>query len=1120
MRIHILRDSILTPTKDAFSLTETGQCTLAGEFGACNRGVLKLELRRRANVVTTEPRGFPVYQIHSKSSLKAALLLGAATATAISLTNSAVAADQPVETVVVTGSLIPTPNATSNSPIQTVGAEQIDLSGHPNVEQILNTLPQVVPGLGMTSNNPGGGEATVDLRGLSPNRNLVLVDGRRAMPTQLTGEVDINTIPAALIDHVDVVTGGGSATYGSDAISGVVNFVLKKDFEGFQASARFGEDLMNGDAQEKELNLTMGVNTADGKGNVTMFAEFYKRDRVLQTNNKYSLDFGNGSATSPNGRADGSQGLPSIAKLGGAGCGGSTSIYAFSAATGNPHGFCNHLQPTSDSKANALFATHAAGKSLAANGDRFNFAPLNDLIIPATRHNLAALGHYDIFPGIEAFASFHFTNVQDSNQLAPTPVTNLPAPLGFHIQPKAACAGIGTVPGNGVPGCDPALTGPGDYALFLSNPDSLNGVGTTAFITPAFQADIDARTPQCNPNIPTAGACINSAYAPIAFRIRTLQLGPRIANFTTNHYQMTGGLRGPMPFFPGWDWEAYYDFGHADFTQLQDHNVLQSHLDQALLGCPTGSAVGCAPIDVFGGFNLNKWNLANGGVPFSGADQAANPGQPAISNSAAKFIDYSTHTFDDYSRQLFHFGTHGNIGDYWGAGPISLAFGGEWRRDEGHFNPDSASQAFDIQGFTPALKTGGSFDVWEIFGETRVPIITDAPFAKELTVDAGFRFSRYSNSGDADTWKAGAEWQPIDDLRARVMWQRALRSPNIFELFNGGTQGFPGFADPCATSGAAASAPLAAFCTAQFKQGVNGNPTGQPWSNAYKAVNPQSEEVTFGNQNLKPETANTFTAGVVVTPTFLPDVTASVDFWRISVDHFIGTTGVNTVEGQCQARFAAVGPAAFVNFATIGQTTAASPCAFIARQADGEAVFDVPVINQGGTLSTSGVDLQLGVTHEVADLLEQDGDWGALDLNVAVELLTKFLSSTGSSFKGKTDSTSPADFTLGETRPNYKFNVRLGYTLGDWRAVVTWNELGRVIDVSTGKGFNVRPYDKFDLAIRWNITDKYSADLIVNNVFNVNPPLGPYSLAGAINTFNDSYDVLGTQGFIGLTAKL
>jgi outer membrane receptor protein involved in Fe transport len=260
--------------------------------------------------------------------------------------------------------------------------------------------------------------------------------------------------------------------------------------------------------------------------------------------------------------------------------------------------------------------------------------------------------------------------------------------------------------------------------------------------------------------------------------------------------------------------------------------------------------------------------------------------------------------------------------------------------------------------------------------------------------------------------------------------------------------------------------------------------------------------------------------GAVATPTFLPDVTASLDFWRISIDHFIGPTGVPVVEAQCQAAFAAQGVAAFVPFATLGQITAASPCAFVTRQADGELIFNVPSINQPGTLSTSGIDLQVSAQHEVADLLGESGDWGALDLNLAVEWLTEFQSNSGTSFKGKIDISSPADFSTADLRPNYRFTTRFGYTYGDWRGVLTWTESGRVIDDATGRGVDVRPYDKVDLAIKWNITDQYSADFIVNNLFNVDPPLGPYSLAAGINTFAEAYDVLGTQIFIGLTAKL
>jgi outer membrane receptor protein involved in Fe transport len=1016
----------------------------------------------------------------------------------------------PVETVVVTGTLIPTPNATSNSPIQTVSSEAIDLSGHPNVEQVINQLPQVVPGLGSFSNNPGGGEAVVDLRGLSPNRNLVLVDGRRAMPTQLTGEVDLNTIPASLIDHVDVVTGGGSATYGSDAISGVVNFVLKRDFEGFEGQVRYGQEVSNSFAPEKEINLTMGVNSGDGKANVTIFAEYYKRNGVLQGEDpRFLLDFGTGSATSDAGRVDASQGFPKLNRGGfgtGGPCDGTSSTYAF-LTTGNPEGFCNVLAPSASAEANLLAQTKGVD-TLDPAGNRFNFAPYNNLVDPLTRHSIAGMGHYDIFPGIEAFAAFHYTNVQDNNQLAPTPVTNLPAPLGFVVTPKAACAGIGTSPGNGVVGCDPSLTAAGAYNAFLLNPSAPGGIGTTAFITPTFQKDIDLRSVAINP---ATGKPFG--YTPFAVRIRTLQLGPRIANFNTSSYQMTGGLRGTLPFVDGWDWEAYYDFGRSDFSQLQQHNVLQSHLNQALLGCPPGSANGCAPIDIFGAEQLNSWNLANGGVNFNAAQQLANPTQPQISNSAAHFIDYSTHTFNDFERQVFHFGTHGNIGNYWGAGPIGLAFGGEWRKDAGAFNPDAASQAFDIQGFTPALQTAGSYNVWEVFGEARVPILSDMPFAEYVGLDAGVRFSRYSNAGDATTWKIGGEWQPFDDIRFRAMWQRALRAPNINDLFNGGTQGFPAIADPCA--GAKNGALNAAFCTAQFAAAGSA-----PFVAPYAQVNGQSEAITYGNPTLKPETSNSMIVGAVMTPTFLPDVTASLDFWRISIDKFIGPTGVGVVEAQCHAAFNAVGAAAFVPFATLGQVTGASPCAFVTRQADGELIFNVPSINQPGTLATSGLDLQVSAQHEVSDLLGESGDWGALDLNLAVEWLTEFRSNSGTSFKGQIDISSPAVFSTADMRPNYRFTTRLGYTYGDWRGVLTWEEIGTVVDNATGFGVNVRPYDKVDLAIKWNITDQYSADFIVNNLFNVDPPLGPYSLAAGINTFAETYDVLGTQMFIGLTAKL
>jgi outer membrane receptor protein involved in Fe transport len=361
------------------------------------------------------------------------------------------------------------------------------------------------------------------------------------------------------------------------------------------------------------------------------------------------------------------------------------------------------------------------------------------------------------------------------------------------------------------------------------------------------------------------------------------------------------------------------------------------------------------------------------------------------------------------------------------------------------------------------------------------------------------------------------------------MWQRALRAPNINELFNGGAQGFPGFTDICAGT---PGGNLLAFCKAQFTAAG----AAFPASGSYTQVNPQSEEVTYGNPNLRPEVSNTFTVGAVITPSFLPNVTLSADFWRLAVKNFISPTAAAVIENQCFNDFVASGnnPATFGTFATLGQTTAPNRCSFVSRQQDGELIFNVPFSNQGGGLATSGIDLQATVTHDVADLLDQSGDWGALDLNVAAQFLTEFVNVTGSGsvskYKGLIDPSSPAVFATPDARPNYKFTTRLGYTLGEWRGVVTWSEDGGLRDCFTRRGpntngcaahaTNVRPYDRVDLAIRWNFADKYSADLVVDNLFNTNPPLGPYSRIGGINTLAETYDVLGTQAFIGLTAKL
>lgn len=996
-----------------------------------------------------------MFQIQSKNSLRAALLLGASAS--IGLIAPAHAADSQIETVVVTGSLIPQPNATSNSPIQTVSAEAIDLSGHPNVEQVLNQMPQVVPSYGQNSNNPGLGLATVNLRGLNPIRTLVLVDGRRAMPTVIfpTELVDTNTIPASLVDHVDVVSGGGSATYGSDAIAGVVNFVLKKDFEGLEAQARYGQEIAHSFAPEKDLNFTLGVNSGDGKANVTIYGEFYKRSGVLQGQDpRFAIDNFGGSSTPPSGRVEGGQGFPNLPTQ--AGCTAAATLtsssggtYAFNTA-GNPVEFCNKLPATSNAKANAFASKF---ETLLPAGNRYNFAPVNELVTPTTRHNLTGMGHYDIFPGVEAFAEFSYTNNVTPIQLAPTPITD-GAAIHFVVTPNPAAVGVGSAPGT------PTFGTP----------------GFTSYISPAFQHEIDLRATTINPATGTP-----YGYTPFVVRWRSAQVGARLDTFTTNSYTGTIGLRGTLPFVNGWDWEAYYMQGAASQDSIAQNNVLASHLAQAMLSCPTGSGKGCVPIDIFGAGNLT----------------------PAM----ISFIGARTNDQNTFNREMAHAETHGNVGDYWGAGPISLALGAEWRKDGGTFTPDQAKQNFDILGFNPSRATAGSFNLWELFTEVRVPILSDMPFAEYVGFDGGARFSRYSGAGDVTTWKAGGEWQPIDDLRFRAMWQRAVRAPNINELFNGGSDGFPAVKDRCqGATGAVATA-----CANQFAAvGVAYNPA------TFTQSNPQEEAVAFGNPNLTPEKSNIYTLGAVITPTFLPDVTFSADFWRISINNFIGAafgsaqnvldTCLNANNGTGTRPFQELDPA-FGN-----------ACDLVTRTGSGDLLFSIPGENVNlGDLKTSGLDLQLNAQHELADLLGQSGDWGALDFSGTVSFLTEYSDPIAGDLKGAVDSSGIASSAGSSLRPNYRFTNRFGYTLADWRVVLTWYESGPIKHNAINP---IATYNKFDLAVRWNITDQYAADLIVNNLFNAGAPLGRFSAQNQINTFPNDYDVMGTQMMIGLTAKL
>lgn len=303
------------------------------------------------------------------------------------------------QTVLVTGSRIAKQDFVSNSPISTVDAATFELTGAINTEDVLNTLPQTIPGFDRTSNNPGGGFATVDLRGLGSSRTLVLVDGKRFVPTTSAGVVDLNNIPASMIERVEVITGGASAVYGSDAISGVVNFILKDDFEGFEANLGYESTFEFGDAQFYTGDVTIGANFDGGRGNVTMNIGYTYREEVFQGDRDFS------SVALGDGDDDfvefGSSGVPA---------GHSFDDFTF------PDGTTGQAIFSDDTPGGVrLWINSGPGN------DRYNYAPVNYLQLPQERYNATTTARYEINDTTEVYGRFTAAFNQVPQQLAPTP---------------------------------------------------------------------------------------------------------------------------------------------------------------------------------------------------------------------------------------------------------------------------------------------------------------------------------------------------------------------------------------------------------------------------------------------------------------------------------------------------------------------------------------------------------------------------------------------------------------------------------------------------------------------------------------------------------------------------
>ncbi len=758
----------------------------------------------------------------------------------VALAQDAEEAQARQETVIVTGSRINNSNLTSSSPITNVGAADLTLSNTVNAEQFLNQLPQVIPGFDSTSNNPGIGEATVDLRGLGANRSLVLVNGRRYVTSnQNPGAVDLNTIPAALVERVDILTGGASAIYGSDAMAGVVNFIMKDDFEGVEASAGY-EISEEGDGAIYTAALTLGGNFDNDRGNAVLSIEYTEREAVFQGDRSESaitladagaVDglVGTGSVNIPSTFViDSSVNYTDILGID-LPCSTEGTTEALDDDE-NPLGYC-----TTDSLG-FIFNPDGAGIlpfiNSGDNTNRYNYAPNNYLQIPQERYSIYGNVSYDLTSDIEAYLQTVFVTSQTEQILAPTPVfteltVNLDNPfLADDPQALAALTAISN-----------AQTTTNEDGDVVPNPDSDgNGVADATF---------------------SAGR-------------RFLETGGRLSDIRNDSFQINGGLRGDLN--ESWDWDVFASFGQAETAISQTGNISES----AYL-----AAVADGTANIFDENGLSQEVID--AISVTGI----------IVGQTEQFVLSATASGDLAGLTSPGANT-----------PVSVAVGAEYREeslstrgaglgdDVRGFNeaPDTFG-SFDVAELFAEVNA----PLIEDAAFAKEVTFTGAYRLSDYSTNG---------VGEVSSYAAGLSWTPIEGLRLRGQYQEAVRAPNIGELFQPLVNGFPNIADPCSGGSnggfddlsAADQAAATANCenNSVVAARVPANATGSSLQ-----VNSQIEGLFGGNPELGEETAKTVTLGFIWEPVFVDNLAITVDYFDIQIDDVIASVPSQTIFDLC-----------------------------------------------------------------------------------------------------------------------------------------------------------------------------------------------------------------------------
>lgn len=935
--------------------------------------------------------------------------------------------------LVVTGTRIRRPDLASNSPLTTVNAQELTLQGANNVENVLARLPQFTADANENVSNGSGGTANVNLRNLGSNRVLVLVNGQRLLPTQA---VDLNFIPSAIVERVDVVTGGASAVYGSDALSGVTNFILRDRLDGVRLDVQssiadhtndneFVRSIIGArgyakaprrvhDGGKQDVNAAVGKTFLDGRLNITAFGGYRHTDPVLQATRDVSACALNSASTTFT-------------------CGGSSNT---------PYGT---FTPLAGPNAGVRLTNSIDGTKTwvpyVGSVYAYNYAPLNYIQRSDDRYNAGAFVHLKIAPVAEIYGSFMYMKDRTFSQVAPS-----------------------------------ALYFGQTYAVTCNNPL--------------------ASASQLQALCGAAAGTATTQNTLIGYRLSGTGALPRRDDLRHEYYRSMVGVRGDLGSGFSYDVSVLRSSAHYDETYLNDVSVAKAQ--RALLAVPNGSG-GAVCQSVLNGTDPNC-------VPVN-VFQAN-----AITSAAANYLYAPKSTRGRYGLNVISGSITGDLGKIGITSPfahdgVGLVLGGEHRRETLLFTGDALALESGTQN------SDGIITVNEGFGEIEVPLVQDKPFFRSLTLNGGFRYSGYKNRQDstgfnssynAFTYKGEVSWQVVEPLRLRASYNRAIRAPNISELFSNLSLGNVNAKDPCAGANPTASlsaCQLTGVTAAQY--------------NSRLIIECPADQCTGqfgGNRNLKPEKADTYTIGAIFAPHGGRDVSLSVDYYHIKVKDYIGSLDPNTTVGQC--------------FST------GNPyfCGLLKRDPLTGSIFGtgyvVSTTLNTGYLQTSGIDVTGNVTIGLGRLGKLNTDFIGTYL---IEQVAQPIPGGGTF-----DCKGYFGYSCGQPNPTWRHTMRATWMPDDRTSLsFNWRYLAptRLSSTSSNSFLTGDPdpiderlpaYSYFDLTAALSVNENLTLRIGANNLLDKNPPAlasGVLNLFGNGNTYPGVYDVLGRRLFAGATVK-